>query len=215
MPSNPRSLRQRLFPTCHRSILEKFLSDFLPQNISGDVLIVGAGHSPHGQLLGKNCRVTAVDIEPLPGIDIVADIRDLPLEDASFDHVLCIEVLEHIFDTQKALNEMQRVLKPGGSMVITTPFLFHIHGDPNDFVRLSKNYFEEALSQSCESDAFYFGNRLHVFLDLVTTASKALAPIRLTSHFLTPLSRCLRTTSDAPSGTIVVAKKKMGLKHEI
>ena len=208
MPSNPRSLRQRLFPTCHRSILEKFLSDFLPRNISGDVLIVGAGHSPHGQLLGKNCRVTAVDIEPLPGIDIIADIRDLPLEDALFDHVLCIEVLEHIYDTQKALNEMQRVLKPGGSMVITTPFLFHIHGDPNDFVRLSKNFFEEALSPQFETDVFQFGHRLHVFLDLITTTSRALVPVRLLSHVVTPLGWCLRSKSDAPSGTVAIARKR-------
>ena len=55
-------------------------------------------------------------------IDIVSDITDIPVEDASFDHVLCSEVFEHIKYPDKALAEFYRILKPGGTVIITAPF---------------------------------------------------------------------------------------------
>jgi SAM-dependent methyltransferase len=208
MPSNPKSLRQRLFPTCHRSILEKFLARHLPSQIRGRVLIVGAGHNPHRHLLDDSCTVVALDIAALDGIDVVGDITAMPFADAGFDAVLCIEVLEHVHETAAALAEMRRVLRPWGDLLITTPFLFHLHGDPYDFVRLTKSYFRASLAADFDLDVIPFGNRLHVFLDLITTASRVLVPLRVLSHVATPLGWCLRSGSDAPTGTIVIARKR-------
>lgn len=195
-------------PTCHRAMLEKFLARHLPARVRGRVLIVGAGHNPHRHLLDDSCSVVALDIEALAGIDVVGDITAMPFEDAAYDAVLCIEVLEHVHDTSGALAEMRRVLRPGGELLITTPFLFHLHGDPYDFVRLTPSYFRASLAADFELDVIPFGNRLHVFLDLVTTASRGLVPLRVLSHLATPLGWCLRSGSDAPTGTIVIARKR-------
>jgi SAM-dependent methyltransferase len=68
----------------------------------------------------KNLDYTTADLFS-PIVDIKADILDLPFEDNSFDLVLCNHVLEHIEDDQKAMKELFRVLKKGGSGIFQVP----------------------------------------------------------------------------------------------
>jgi len=72
--------------------------------------------------------------------DIVADIQSLPLEDGSVDAFLCIAILEHVEEPQKAVTEMFRALRPGGYCYIYVPFLYYYHpmkGYYNDFYRFT------------------------------------------------------------------------------
>lgn len=78
-----------------------------------------------------------LDVEPGDGVDVVADAHTLPFEDHAFDVVLCAEVLEHLYSPERAVAEMHRVLKPGGLLVLTTRFMFPIHG-ATDYYRFSK-----------------------------------------------------------------------------
>jgi SAM-dependent methyltransferase len=64
------------------------------------------------------------------GIDIVSDITSIPEEAGSFDCILCSEVLEHLPDPGKALDEFARLLKPGGVLVLTAPFASLVHFAP-------------------------------------------------------------------------------------
>jgi len=77
--------------------------------------------------------------------DIVGDIHDLPFADNSIDAIICIAVLEHVEEPQKAVREMYRVLKPGGSCFIYAPFLFYYHpmkGYYGDYYRFTRQGFE-------------------------------------------------------------------------
>ncbi|MUP44288.1 class I SAM-dependent methyltransferase [Gramella sp. BOM4] len=56
-----------------------------------------------------------------PLADVKADICDLPFEDASFDFILCNHVLEHIPDDRKAMEELYRILRPGGTAILQIP----------------------------------------------------------------------------------------------
>ncbi|MFN5479595.1 MAG: class I SAM-dependent methyltransferase, partial [Chitinophagaceae bacterium] len=56
-------------------------------------------------------------------LDIVSDITAIPMEDASVDAILCTEVLEHLPDPLKALQEFKRLLRPNGYLIITAPFI--------------------------------------------------------------------------------------------
>jgi SAM-dependent methyltransferase len=80
----------------------------------------------------------AIDIRRGTGVDLLTDAHALALADASFDVVLCTEVLEHLREPQRAIDEMHRVLKPGGSLLLTTRFLFPIHDAPHDYYRFTK-----------------------------------------------------------------------------
>ena len=68
----------------------------------------------------KNLTYTTTDLES-PLADVKADICNLPFEDASFDWILCNHVLEHIPDDTKAMQELYRILKPGGVAVLQIP----------------------------------------------------------------------------------------------
>jgi SAM-dependent methyltransferase len=66
-------------------------------------------------------------------VDIVCDITEIPEPDESFDAVLCTEVLEHLPSPVAALREMARLLRPGGTMLLTAPFCSLTHFAPYHF----------------------------------------------------------------------------------
>ena len=103
---------------------------------SKKTLEVGAyGKSTYGIYFPNK---VGIDVREGPGVDLVADVYKLPFDDNSFDVVLCMVVMEHLEDPKKAISEMKRVLKPGGMILVSTPFLFPIHDSPNDFWRFTK-----------------------------------------------------------------------------
>jgi len=75
--------------------------------------------------------------------DIVCDIVSIPEESASFDVVLCSEVLEHLPNPVLALQEFERLLKPGGSLILTAPFCSLTHFSPYHYSTGFNQYFYE------------------------------------------------------------------------
>lgn len=68
-------------------------------------------------------------MDPVPDYnpDIVGDIHNLPFENNSKEAILCLAVLEHVENPIKAMDELHRVLKPGGKLLIYVPFLYYYH----------------------------------------------------------------------------------------
>lgn len=107
------------------------------------VLDVGAGTCPYRHLF-DHCRYLAHDFNKYTGeklggttaygnLDLVSEITELPVPDASFDVVLCTEVLEHVPEPIRAVQEMARVLKPGGRLLLTAPLGSGLHQLPYHF----------------------------------------------------------------------------------
>jgi len=103
----------------------------IPRN-SGLIVNIGSGT--------KRIRsdVLNLDILPLPNVDIVAEATKLPFRDNSLDMVISEATLEHLPEPQKAIAEIRRVLKPGGLVYATAPFLYPFHESPNDYFRWTK-----------------------------------------------------------------------------
>lgn len=81
-------------------------------------------------------------------IDIVCDITAIPEPDATFDAILCSEVLEHVPEPVKALDEFTRLLKPGGKIILTAPFASLVHMAPYHYCTgFSRYWYEHHLTQ--------------------------------------------------------------------
>lgn len=81
-------------------------------------------------------------------IDIISDITAIPEPDASFDVILCSEVLEHIPEPTHALDEFARLLKPGGILILTAPFASNVHMAPYHYCSgFSKYWYQHHLTQ--------------------------------------------------------------------
>jgi SAM-dependent methyltransferase len=102
-------------------------------------LNVGAGGEVAGVISSAGAAPNSVDIDPDRDPDIVASVEDLHMiEDESLDGVFCMEVLEHVRDPFSGARELSRILKPGGVLIGSTPFLLGIHDAPNDYFRFTK-----------------------------------------------------------------------------
>jgi SAM-dependent methyltransferase len=81
-------------------------------------------------------------------IDLVCDITAIPEPDATFDAIVCSEVLEHVPDPTKAVDEFARLLKPGGKLILTAPFASLVHFAPYHFCSgFSRYWYEHHLPQ--------------------------------------------------------------------
>jgi SAM-dependent methyltransferase len=119
------------------------LLDFISSNaqeIKGRILDVGCGEKPYANLFAAT-EYIGIDIEQSghdhtrSNIDVFYDGLNIPFEDNSFDSIVCFEVLEHVFEPDKIVQEMHRVLKPGGKVLLTTPFIWNEHEIPYDYGR--------------------------------------------------------------------------------
>jgi ubiquinone/menaquinone biosynthesis C-methylase UbiE len=82
-------------------------------------------------------------------LDIISDIADIPVKNGSFDAIMCIEVFEHISHPNNAVKEFSRILKKGGTLIITTPVSSLTHFAPYYFYNgYSRYYFEKVLGDN-------------------------------------------------------------------
>jgi SAM-dependent methyltransferase len=113
-------------------------ADFSAKNI----LDLGCGLQPYKSLFKSNSYM-GIDIED-GGHDIQAKIVDkfydgqtIPYPDNNFETVICTEVLEHVQEPIRLLSEIKRVLKPGGEILLSMPFVWYEHEIPYDFNRFT------------------------------------------------------------------------------
>jgi SAM-dependent methyltransferase len=90
-------------------------------------------------------RVCYANLSAAKRPDVQADAALLPFKPKVFDAVICAELLEHLPRPPEVLKEAHRVLKPGGTLLISAPFLIPIHGDPDDFGRYTDSYWRTNL----------------------------------------------------------------------
>jgi SAM-dependent methyltransferase len=110
----------------------------------GRLLDVGAGEGPWREMLPDPADYVGVDVDMAddfgmtkrPGITYYDGIT-LPFDDSSFEQVLCTEVLEHVSSPIVLLQDIHRVLAPGGSLILTVPWSARVHHLPHDYFRFT------------------------------------------------------------------------------
>lgn len=114
--------------------------------LNGDVLDFGGGEKSlyRGRLLCNS--YTSVNIDPsIFPTWIVSVGGEIPCDKDIFDTVLSLNTLEHMYDPIFGLRECYRVLKPGGDLLLSAPFLYPVHGHPDDFFRPTASWFNKTL----------------------------------------------------------------------
>ena len=109
--------------------------------LRGRVLDVGCGSRPYENLVQAReylgLELDTPENRAARKADFFYDGRKLPFPDASFDAVICNQVLEHVFEPDEFVAEIARVLRAGGRLLLTVPFVWDEHEQPRDYGRYS------------------------------------------------------------------------------
>lgn len=118
------------------------------------VLDVGCGTKPYEPLFAAySASYVGVDPVENPRAELAGRVEDLPVEDASFDVVLCNQVLEHCDDPAKAVSELRRVTVPGGRVLATTHGVMPYHPVPVDYWRWTHAGLEKLFVENGDWEA--------------------------------------------------------------
>lgn len=106
-------------------------------HLTGRVLDVGGSKkSGYRSLLQGDATFVGINLDPTCEPDFFVDIeKPFPFETGEFDHSVCLNVLEHIFEINTAFSEQVRCVRQGGTLIFATPFMHHIHASPDDYLR--------------------------------------------------------------------------------
>jgi SAM-dependent methyltransferase len=135
-------------PTPWRRLLYKHMA--VHMKCDGKIVDLGGSRlSGYHELIKGSQDITVVNFDQTYGFDMNFDLeKSFPIQDKSFDTVLCINTLEHIFDHKHVLNESRRILTDNGVFIIATPFIMFVHPCPNDYWRYTAQTFKLLLEQA-------------------------------------------------------------------
>jgi SAM-dependent methyltransferase len=159
-------------------------------HFGGRVLDVGGARRRGAFRPPPGARWVVADLERAHRPDVCADVQALPFRDGAFDAIKATELLEHVPDVGRALAECRRVLRPGGYLVITVPFLERLHGDPGDYARYTRSMWERLLAEvdlkpvTIAEQGGYFTHLAGLLRFLVTRAPR---PLRWAGYGFFPL----------------------------
>lgn len=132
-----------------QSILEKALERLVGHPKRS--LAIGVGAAREAEMLSQATRLVAIDktaIDPRCAeltLAVQSDAVQLPFAESSFDAVFILDVLEHIDDDETVLREIRRVLRPGGSLLITVPAFMFLYGRQDRMSEHKRRYRRESL----------------------------------------------------------------------
>jgi len=174
------------------SIPRQKINRIKPRVISelrGDVIEIG-GFDNHFRSRYNAGSFRNLDVATGKYIDIVENAERIPeIESGSLGGIICISVIEHTASPHKIIEEAHRCLSPGGILLLSSPWIFEAHMEPNDFLRFSKHQLE---SWCCGFDTIevdysnsYFGVIAH-FLQRNLILRLILGPFFCLADLVTP-----------------------------
>lgn len=121
------------------------------QYVRGNLIDLGCGDMPFKRyLLDLVSHYDSLDFWPhTEGVTYIGDIQNMSMiNSCTYDTAICLEVLEHVPNPQKAVNEMYRILKSSGILIISVPHLSRVHDIPYDYFRFTSYGLAYLLSSS-------------------------------------------------------------------
>jgi len=118
--------------------------------LSGDVLDVGGGENAlYSKHLPSDIALHSINIDPkIAPTHLLEPDQPFPIKDNTYGTAICLNTLEHVYDAKFMIDEIHRTLKPGGTVHITVPFIFRIHGHPDDYSRHTPSWWRETMMRA-------------------------------------------------------------------
>lgn len=124
------------------------VSGALERVARGVVLDVGCGEKPYRACASTATKWIGLDVDSNSQADLHGTAESIPLPPESVDTILCTQVLEHVPHPWLAVGEFQRVLRPGGVLILTVPQYWPLHEEPHDFFRFTTHGLERLLGDA-------------------------------------------------------------------
>ena len=194
-------------------------------NIKGRLLDVGCGNKPYKDLFTVS-EYIGVEIASSQHseADCFYNGKRFQFGDDAFDSIICNQVFEHVFNPDEFVEELRRVLKPGGCLLLTVPFVWDEHEQPNDYARyssygisfiLGKHGFKLECSGKTLSDSRVFFQLINTYIYKKTLTKYAYANLLSSFFLMAPfnvlgsiLHMMLPSNSDFYMDNIILARKK-------
>lgn len=162
---------RRLTPICNNwgfsrgQVIGRYYVEQFLRKHAGDVsgAILEFGDSRYRALLRQDRieRYDVLDLTKRDGVTITGDIQSIPvIADATYDAIICTQVLEHVPNPFSAVGELQRILKKGGVLLLTVPHINKIHRGPGDYWRFTEDSLTLLLKAFSDLEIEAFGNVL-------------------------------------------------------
>lgn len=125
----------------------------LPRGSPARLIDIGCGTKPYRQMfapfVGEYVGLDLADTRYDPAsVDLIGTATAVPAADGAFDVLLSTSNLEHVEEPAAALREWARILRPGGTAIVTVPMHWHLHDEPRDFYRFTPHGLEHLFTQA-------------------------------------------------------------------
>ena len=149
-----------LLPT--RKPLQKYLKKISNRFNDKDIIEIGSGSQKRNQSMKKLFQnansFLQTDINKEYGHHYL-DITNISNIHKKFDLVLCTNVLEHIFEIELAISNLTALVKQDGYLIISMPFIYPLHDEPEDYWRLTEHNLRNLFSDFLIEDFQHTGLR--------------------------------------------------------
>lgn len=193
----------------------------------GRLLDVGCGRKPYRDLFPAH-EYVGMELDTPANraskqAEVFYDGHTFPFQSREFDGIVCNQVLEHVFEPDRFLQEMHRVLRPGGQLLLTVPFVWDEHEQPWDYARyssfglrslLEKNGFEVVEQRKTNADVRVLFQLVNAYLYKVLWTRWSALNLLICAIVMAPfnilgalLHRLLPSNNDLYLDQVVLARK--------
>lgn len=145
------------------------------------------------------------DVDKNSNANFCEDLHATKISSDSFDTIIMIEVMEHLYNPFEGIRQVHRILKKDGYVIATTPFIFPYHSEPNDYFRYTEHGLCKLFEEFSELRIIQYGNVFGATIDLLTVY-KLFKPLKI-FNLVTNIQSFNKFLAKTPLGHIIIAKK--------